>query len=42
VQVKEKGRRHAQTKRFYVNRAFGGHCHYCVIDGNLDARIAAD
>jgi len=31
---------YAQTKRIYLNRAFGGNRHYCVIDGNLDAGAA--
>ena len=31
---------HAQTKRIYLNRAFGGDRYYCVIDGDLDAGTA--
>ena len=31
---------HAQTKRIYLNRAFGGDRYYCVVDGDLDAGTA--
>jgi hypothetical protein len=60
LSLREKGKRHAQTKRFYpvrnknpqsgnwkisnglyLNRTFGSDCHYCVIDGDIDAGAAA-
>ena len=28
-----------QTKRLHINRAFGGNCHYCVINVDTDAGI---
>jgi hypothetical protein len=31
-----------QTKRIYTNRTFGRNRHYCPIDGDTDARSAAD
>jgi hypothetical protein len=31
----------AQGKRLHVNRAFGGDCYHCVIDGDIDAGTAA-
>jgi hypothetical protein len=39
--LKEKGKYHARTKRIYVNRAFGGDCHHCLADGDIDAGAAA-
>ena len=28
-----------QIKRFYFNRVIGCHCHYCLIDGDIDAGV---
>jgi len=39
--LKEKENYHAQTKGVYVNRAFGGDCHYRIIDGDTYAGAAA-
>ncbi len=36
---KKKENYYAQTKRFYVNRASGGDCHYRIADGDTDAGI---
>jgi hypothetical protein len=41
LSLKEKGKRHAQRKRLYTNRAFGSDCNYRIIDGHIDAGIAA-
>jgi hypothetical protein len=30
------------NERLYVSRAFGGDCHYCDIDGDIDAGYADD
>jgi hypothetical protein len=38
---REKENRYAQRKSIHFNRAFGGHCHYCVVDGDIDACSAA-
>ena len=38
---KEKENYYAQTKRFYINRASGGDCHYRIADGDTDAGPAA-
>jgi hypothetical protein len=36
--VKERSIIYGQTKkRVYVGRTFGGDCHYCNIDGDIDA-----
>ena len=37
LSLKEKGKRHARTKRLYLNRAFGGDCYHRIIDGDIDA-----
>jgi hypothetical protein len=39
--LEEKENYYAQTKRFYVNRASGGDCHYRIVDGDTDAGTAA-
>ena len=39
--LEERENYYAQTKRFYVNRASGGDCHYRHIDGDIDAGTAA-
>jgi hypothetical protein len=39
LSLKEKGKRHAQTKRFYLNRTFGSDCYHCVVDGGTDAGL---
>jgi hypothetical protein len=39
--LKEKDERDAQRKRLYPNRAFGGDCHYRIIDGDTDAGTTA-
>jgi hypothetical protein len=41
LSLREKGKRHAQTKWLYLNRTFGSDCHHCVIDGCIDAGTAA-
>jgi hypothetical protein len=41
VQAKDKEKHHVQTKRIYLNRAFGGDFHYCVIDGDIAAYAPA-
>jgi len=38
---KEKGKCYARTKRLYFNRALGGDCHHCLVDGDIDAGTAA-
>jgi len=30
-----------QTKSIYLNRTFGGDCHYRIVDGDIDAGTAA-
>ena len=37
----EKEYHYEQTKRIYLNRAVGGNCHYCIVDGDIDARTPA-
>jgi hypothetical protein len=37
----ERENRHVQVKRIYANRASGGDCHHCVIDGDIDAHAPA-
>jgi hypothetical protein len=32
---------YAQKNRVHINRAFGGNCHHCIIDGDIDAGFAA-
>ena len=32
--------RYEQTKRIYFDRAAGGDCHHCFVDGDIDAGIA--
>ncbi len=32
---------YAQIKRIHINRAIGCNCHYCPIDGDIDAGTAA-
>jgi hypothetical protein len=39
LSLKEKGKRHARTKRLYLNRAFGGDCYHRIIDGDIDAGV---
>ncbi len=41
ISLKEKDKSHAHTKRLYFNRTFGGDCHYCIIDGDIDASTSA-
>jgi hypothetical protein len=41
LSLREKGKRHAQTKRLYFNRALGCDCYYCLADGDIDASTAA-
>jgi len=41
LSLKEKGKRHAQRKRLYPDRAFDGDFHYRVVGGNSAAYIAA-
>jgi hypothetical protein len=38
---KRRGDFHAKAQRLYVNRAAGGNCHYCVVDGYIDAGTTA-
>jgi len=35
--LQKKENRHAQTKRIYINRAFGSHSYHCSVDGDIDA-----
>jgi hypothetical protein len=41
LSLKEMVKSYAQSKWLYFNRAVGGYCHHCVIDGNIDAGAAA-
>ncbi len=37
LSLKEMVKSYAQSKWLYINRAFGGHRHYCTADGGIDA-----
>ena len=37
----QEGYYYAQKNRVHINRAFGGNCHHCIIDGDIDAGFAA-
>jgi hypothetical protein len=36
----KKAQYNAQSKRLYLNRAFGGDCHRCDVDGDIAACTA--
>jgi hypothetical protein len=38
---KEKENNDAEKNRLYTDRAFGGDCHYCAADGDINARSSA-
>ena len=41
LQRQFEGDHYVRTKGVYVNRAFGGNCHSCVIIGVTDAGVGA-